>query len=96
MKWDGRYQEGAAYSSGEYVEQFFSYLSRYSCTTKYMSASSKQDVNVIAFRSFFCSERRVSNRGSFFLESTQDSKFTRFFNETSSKGMLHVCVVKIV
>jgi len=37
--WGGRWQEGAAYGSGEDMEQLFSNLSRLNATTKYMCAS---------------------------------------------------------
>ena len=34
--WGGRWHEGAAYSTGENMEQLFSNLSRHNITTKYM------------------------------------------------------------
>ena len=39
--WGGRWQDGAAAGSGEDMEQFFSYLSRWSSSTKSMLAYSK-------------------------------------------------------
>ena len=53
--WGGRWQDGAAGSSGEDMEQLFSYLSRWGFSTKTMTAASVY-IMIILYRYRTCTD----------------------------------------